>query len=232
MKTYYAKFKADISKLVCHVQQILKRSKLDNFLGGLIIGAGVSILVALMTNQIQDQVLRQRVLEVLENEIRSNYILAAAITGNYNEPTMERFEEDRQNYFYILDKYSNNLWFQSSESLRYAFSLDSDIQVALSVFYTYTLPRANAEIDKYNETIGNRLAECERSRFHGEKFDKPSCNADYELMMKLEDMVAKQVGQSAWEILNKFHPTKDRKENFWLSLFIGQDAMVSRVGVQ
>ncbi len=46
----------------------LRKMKVNNFLGGLILGAVISLIVNVATVQIQEKINKQRILEAVENE--------------------------------------------------------------------------------------------------------------------------------------------------------------------
>lgn len=88
--------------------KILKKSKIDNFLGGLIVGALFSLLVNILTIQIQELMQKQRILEAVETEIVTNMLQAKSDIENAIQQSKENAHA---NPYITRRKFSRNLWY-------------------------------------------------------------------------------------------------------------------------
>ncbi len=77
--------------------KLLKKTKVDNFVGGLIFGAIFSLVVNIVTVQIQETIQKQRILEAVENEILTNTLTANQI-AKQNQDKIDK--KEALNVFY------------------------------------------------------------------------------------------------------------------------------------
>jgi uncharacterized membrane protein YgaE (UPF0421/DUF939 family) len=54
--------------------RLLKKISRNNFINGLIVGAICSLIVNIITVQVQEELQKQRILEAIENEIMTNML--------------------------------------------------------------------------------------------------------------------------------------------------------------
>lgn len=159
---------------------------------------------------------KQRILEALENEVLSNTLLASNTLGNNNKILKEK---NTPNIFHPFFKYSDDLWKQS-ESLQYLSQLDQETQISINVYYTTTLKYNNDMIDKYNKIADQKLTNCYDFSNLNET-EKQICNKTYWSIINWESESAGDMSKNGFDVLNKFHPTKDRRNNFVLSVLMG-----------
>src|SRR3989344_2005711 len=82
---------------------IFKKTKIDNFLGGLILGAIFALIVNIVTVQVQEIIKKQRVYEAIENEVLNNLLTA----NNVVKLNSENIDNKAQaNYLYSPRRYS------------------------------------------------------------------------------------------------------------------------------
>ena len=137
--------------------RLIKKIKLNGFIAGTIFGAIFSLLVNVITIQLQEIIQKQRVLEAIENEVLNNLLQANNVIEFNNQYVQD---ENQMSYIDTPRKYSRDLWEQSSEPLQYIAQLDQQTQVALYGFYTISIPEANNMLDKANEIIKTYLDGC------------------------------------------------------------------------
>jgi len=203
--------------------KVLKKTKIDNFLGGLIFGAIFSMLVNILTVQLQEIIQKQRILEAIENEIMTNMLTAREVI-EYNQ---EQIDSDaRFNPYHVVRKYSRDLWEQSAEPLQYIAQLDQETQIALNGYYTITVPIFNGELSNIENLTNYKLLAC----FDAEKTEQidygETCTKWSSARYQMEIYPAQQMSKSAYDVLQKFHPTEDRLNNWLLRLILGDKSTV------
>jgi hypothetical protein len=201
------------------VSNLFKKTRLDNFAGGLIFGAIFSLVVNIATVQIQDNLQKQRIFEALENEILAN-ILQSNRTSEANLKTLEN--NSRPNFFYATQKYTKDIWTQSPEALQYVVQLDKSIQTPILIYYTITIPQSNEMLNKLEELRRSKLAEC--FLLDGKILTKSEidiCDLWHKQLIRMESDTAGAVGNDGFKLLEVFHPTQDRLKNPFLKLLLG-----------
>jgi len=196
----------------------LKKSKIDNFVGGLIFGAIFSLLVNIFTVQIQELINKQRALEALENEIMFNILQVNNIVKQ-NSDTSKK--DEPLNYFYYSPPYSVDFWTQSSDPLRYIAQLDPEIQSAISSFYTIILKNSNELVDRANNIFKQEYIKCFNKDDFSYKNEDNECIRLQVIIQAHENMAAELVGKNAFDVLDYFHPTKDRLNSWYLRILMG-----------
>jgi len=198
--------------------KLLKKTRIDNFVGGLVFGAIFSLIVNLATVQVQESIQKQRILEAVENEILNNILVARSI-ADANKKAID--EKQKYNPFYSIQRYSRDLWTQSSEPLQYIAQLDQPTQIAVSGYYSFWLPAQNRMLDQLEKLTGNYLVGCNPI---GEKLSENkqiSCDQWNDILLDSERNTALGVVDEGLKVLEKFHPTKDRLNNWFLMLLMG-----------
>lgn len=198
--------------------RLLRKSKVDNFVGGLIFGAVFSLLVNLLTVHIQETIQKQHILEAVENEILQNTLAAKFIVDN---TTKLLTEKQKYSPFYSLQRYSRDLWEQSSEPLQYIAQLDQPTQIAVTGYYTITIPGQNRMLDSLEKLTDKHLADCSPIDNSVEKELQIKCDMWNSILLENEQSTAIEVKKQGFELLDKFHPTKDRLNNWFLRLIMG-----------
>lgn len=200
--------------------RFFKKSKIDNFVGGLIFGAIFSLFVNVFTVQLQEAIYKQRVLESVESEIVSNLLF----TKNVFEFNLEEIKENKQpNYYHISQKYSKNVW-ENSEALKYVIELDPNTQVQLTTYYDYTVSKNNEFLEKDDELSREKLSNCYFNEGLNE-LEKKDCVEWYYQFLQNEISSAESVFNGTLDILEVFHPTQDRLNSPLLRLLMGSEVV-------
>lgn len=194
-----------------------KKIRFNSFVGGLIFGAVFSLVVNVVTIQLQETIQKQRILEALEHEILTN-TLNAQETANANDKEIK--EKYPPNIFHPFYRYSSDLWTQSSEPLQYISQLDQQTQIDVHIYYTITIKHMNNMVEKYDEIARKRLENCYNFSILNES-EKKVCNDTYWMILDWEADTAEQMSDDGYNLLKNFHPTKNRKNNFILSILMG-----------
>jgi len=172
--------------------KFLKKSKIDNFVGGLIFGAIFSLVVNIITVQVQELVNKQRILEAIENEIVNNTIIAK---GVIEENTKSIDKKEAYNPFYTLRYYSKDLWTQSSEPLQYVAQLSQESQIAISGYYTYTISEHNRMTDSLEKLTSPHLIYCNDIDLNKGLANKGECDTWNHILLNSERSTAIVVGR-------------------------------------
>lgn len=196
----------------------LRRIPKNNFVLGLIFGAIFSLIVNIVTVQIQELIQKQRILEAIENEILLNVIQANNTLAENNRAIKNN---DSANYFHSFSTYSRDLWEQSSDPLRYIGQLDSNIQSQISVLYTITFRAQNQMMSRLNNLADDQLKNCYFPKPDVSAAEKTTCLQAYQLFLQNESASATDIVDQGWKILKIFHPTADRLRNPFLRFIMG-----------
>jgi hypothetical protein len=201
--------------------QLLRKTKTNSFVGGLMFGAIFSLVINVLTIQIQEVINRQRALEALENEMVVNLVHANNIINKY-----ERLfgSGEHINYFYYSTPYSTDFWSQSGESLRYISQIGGQTQAGLMVYNTYILRNANAAVARANSILILDYPSC----FTEELFfmeDDARCLNLVNTILTFEKFAADLVLEYGEEVLDNFRPTKDRLNSTLLRFLLGTEAV-------
>lgn len=198
--------------------RLIKKSKIDNFVGGLIFGAIFSLIVNILTVQIQETIQKQHILEAIENEILTNTLTANSI-ASANQKQIEA--NDKFNVFYGTQRYTRDIWTQSSEPLQYIAQLDPDIQIAITGYYSTTVNLTNSLLDRVDKLGDSEFKDCFSLWETVDVEQQEKCNKSYIMVLGFERDSALQIAKNGFDILNKFHPTQDRLNNWFLRLVMG-----------
>lgn len=201
--------------------RLIRKLKIDNFVGGLLVGAIFSLIVNVVTLQFEELIQKQRILEAVENEIASNLIRANNILRTNNENIGKKVFI---NNFYVPPKYSSDLWTQSSEAIQYIAQLDPEVQTLVFTYYSFTVPTSNGFVDKTNEMLKVLFDRC----FSIETALMKENELCYELndtSRQLENIAAEFISKEGFRVLQAFHPTKDRLSNRLLRFSMGDKSV-------
>lgn len=209
---------------------IFKRIKFNSFISGLIFGAVFSLVVNIITVQIQDIVQKQRVLEALEYEIFNN---AAQAEATIKADARIADKEEKVDYYHNFLKYSDKVW-NSSEFLKYGLSLDPKVQAQIHTYYEVTVNFNNELLNKNDKLMENQLGGCYLNDGALKQPSDLQCIQSFNYFFILEVQSAKRVFDQSLSILRIFHPTKDRMQNPVLKLLMGNQSLgaLSKGGIQ
>lgn len=198
--------------------KLLKRTKIDNFVGGLIFGALFSLFVNVVTVQIQETIQKQRILEAVENEILNN-TLQANYVASQNQTTID--QKGKYNPFYGTQRYTRDIWTQSTEPLQYVAQLDQDTQTKVVSYYSATVNLTNRLLDNVDYRLDKELEGCFEIDSKIVLILQEKCNDVYHLILGMERDAAMEMAKNGIDVLTKFHPTQDRLNNWFLRLLMG-----------
>lgn len=206
---------------------ILKKSKFDNFVTGLIFGSIFSLLVNIYTVKIQESVSRQRALEALEREIKSHLLVSKDIATRVNKVVNSDSSD------YIVDRnlmekrYSTKVW-DSGEIDRYVFELEPSIGARLYAYYDASIKTFNAVLDQNEGWFREVFKPCEP--FYNiitekEAYSIKDCNDISKHFASNHMIPVKNFNEPFNAITEIFHPTQDRLNSKWLRFLLGGDSM-------
>lgn len=207
--------------------RLLKKSKIDNFVGGLIVGAVFSLIVNIFTVKTQEIINRQRVLEALEREMTYHVLLANNMydqASRTNSLDDENFVND-DSIFY--KRFQNRVW-NTSEAMKYLFELDPKSASEIEIYYDVTIDGVNKLLDKNLETYKKLYEPCEPfySIITGkDAWDNIMCNKIARDSALATTQSISLVTDSLTEVKKVFHPTHDRLDNFFLKTLMGNQSV-------
>jgi hypothetical protein len=201
--------------------KFIKKIKLDNFLGGLILGAVFSLIVNVVTVKITDEIQKQRVLEAVENEIVNNELRAQEIiTRDQGDIT----NNSTYNALIPIERYSRDIWQYSPVSLQFIAQLDPSLQSAIIGYYTISVPWDNSELENTDRLTSGQLSSCMLSETVKNPGDSVHCRAWNNVLLQGEMSAAQDMQKRSYDLLMIFHPTRDRLHNWFLKLIMGDKA--------
>jgi hypothetical protein len=141
-----------------------------------------------------------------------------------------------QNDKYIKDKkftnflesgrlYSRDLWEQSSDPLQYIVQLDRETQNAINLYYAFSIPMANKTSANIESMVKDRFTSCFMEMGIQSEKEIEECKTNYNLFLEFEKLPADWVSKASLDLLKKFHPTKDRLNNYFLRAVMGSDSV-------
>ncbi len=203
--------------------KLLKKTKIDNFVGGLVFGAIFSLVVNIATVQIQEVIQKQRVLEAIENEIVSNLVRA---NSTYDARVKDINEITPINLYYSPTTYSADVWGQSSDAIGYVSQLDPEIQTKVILYYSSTVPHSNYIAQKSMNFINSAIQLCFTENLEYKTLDKIRCETQTLFAYTSDKFGAESISNEGFEVLQVFHPTKDRLNSWFLKLLMGNKSTV------
>jgi len=213
--------KSIFSTPVIFLTNFFKKIHFNGFLGGLIFGAIFSLIVNMVTVQVQEKIQKQRILEAVENEILNNTLQAKSV---YDQNFKDIKDGSEPNIFHPFNKYSSDLWTQSTEPLQYISQLDPQLQTDIVSYYTLTIKHINNLVDKYEKIADDNLKDCYVFSNLTE-IEKEDCLSWNNSILKWEAETAMDMTGYGFDLLKKFHPTQDRLNNRFLKLFMGNKSV-------
>lgn len=210
-----------ISTPVIAVQRFLKKSRWDNFIGGLIFGAFFSLFVNLITIQVQETINQELYLEALENEIAS-HLIQTSVSVQQADDNLRK--GNRPNYYNTELPFITRVW-DSSDGLRYIVKLNPTVQANITTYYSYIIRANNTSLNKEEEFTNIRLKDCYVDFNKLTKPKQDECMREYQAHIFRNVSSYKQVHEHASKLLDVFHPTKNRLKDPILRLLIGSDSV-------
>jgi hypothetical protein len=206
------------------IKTIFSILKFDTFVGGLVIGAILSLLVNVATVQLQEMITRQKNLEALEHEIMGHFTNSATIIETYAD---ELKTGTPTNPYSFSQRYPTTVW-DSGEILNHIYSLPSQTQSKISLYYSYVVSTQNRKLDRLENDV-NQLEFAYMSCLFKKELDCPKFKQDLDagvaFYMQQKFTTAGLMANESNTVLDVFHPTDDRLKNPVLKLFMGDNAI-------
>jgi hypothetical protein len=207
--------------------RLLKKTKFDNFIGGLIVGAVFSLIVNVVTVKTQEIINRQRVLEALEREITYHMF-----TANDFFSESERISKlDDKNYIYINllinRRFSTKVW-DNSEAMKYLLDLNPESSSNVEVYYDVIVSSANRMLDESQERYKKLYEPCEpyyEILTNQESKSVEHCNILSREITNELTFPAELILDKIFDVKKNFHPTHDRLNSFFLKLLMGDKSV-------
>lgn len=203
------------------------RGNLDNFVGGLIFGAVFSLIVNIATVKVQEDLSRQRALESLEREMIYHSLNANNLFKEVNRvnslPDKQIINED----FVMNVRFDTRVW-DSSDVSRYMLEIDPNVGPSVEMYYTIYVFNAN-RILKENLDAYNKLFEPCRD-LYSLTSGKPKqsveyCNKTTRYFLEAQTTAAALITEGQKNYQSTFHPTRDRLNNPWLRVLLGDKSI-------
>lgn len=200
-----------------------KKTKLDNFAAGLIFGAIFSLIVNLITIQIQETIQKQRILEAVENEILHHYLKADRVVSennkSLNDPNLT------PNYFHPYTLYSDKIW-SNPETLKYIVQLNPKTQISLGGYYEISVSGTNDTNNKSYKLLEDKVSLSCYEQFQSlNTQEKEGCLVWYKFLLDSELSSGIALANRSEETLKEFHPTQDRLNSKVLRFLMGDEAI-------
>lgn len=200
-----------------------KKIKLDSFVGGLVFGAIFSLIVNVITVQFQEMITKQKYLESLEREIVSHLVRSSVI----KEDIEESQASDDSDPLVLAWRYDTAVW-DSTDILGYIYDLESSKQAEITAHYSFRVSDINRTLD-YIEDSMNQLEFDAITCYLQQRPDEECAildDAHYEAAQLFEGytlQIADRMHTSAQDLLEDFHPTQDRLDNWVLRILMGDE---------
>lgn len=198
----------------------------DTFVTGLIWGALFSLVVNVVTIQLQESLQRQRIFEAIENEILANMITAASVMEE-NDLIIEN--KQAPDYLKLPAIYNDEVW-RSSEALKYIVQLDPLIQAELYAYYNPYIMLTNWTGEKETLLAEQNLKDCYFDFGSLSSSMQQDCRNNYYNFLEAQSGAASGVYDWSDYMLDVFHPTQDRLNSSLLRLIMGKKAIGALIG--
>lgn len=211
--------------------RVAKKSKIDNFVFGLIVGALFSLVVNVVTVRIQEEVGKQRALEAVEREITFHTIVAKNLVQAELAASDIEDSELLGQEFVIGTRYDTKIW-DSNMATPYIFELDPSIASQIETYYSVIIGNTNRLMGNNEEVYKELGRECSypfqyQQGIQGSVLDFDfieSCNEVQRKALSAQNLYTDLVFENANAILEDFHPAQDRIDSWWMSILLGDKA--------
>jgi hypothetical protein len=230
-------FRTIFSSPIVLVKQIRKINT-NNFVGGLIFGAIFSLIVNVVTVQIQETIAKQKTLEAIEREIYSHLLLSEKMETEINNQRDSLEDGNALIPYVYTDRFSTSVW-DSGDASGYIYDLDPTLQDDLYRYYTTFIDNQNRHMEHAEESVNQMEYEdmycLYSSDTNAASFaDEQQCEetwiilqASLEHFEEVRLMIADVVNEESSKLLKNFHPTQDRLDSWILKSFMGNEVSES-----
>ncbi len=205
--------------------RLFRKTKIDNFVAGIIFGAIFSMVVNIATVRVQEDITKQRVFEALEREIVVHYLDTNTMVKAENEAWDSNDNQYLISYDLISRRFETRIW-ESENVSAYLFEIDPAVAGKIQAYYG-TISTINSYLGKNEESFWDLYHECTPTYEFLEKGERKSikdCNELLRITLTSRNAYAKNIYDTVENIRKDFHPTQDRLDNWWLSLLLGNKA--------
>lgn len=211
--------------------RFFKKSKLDDFVVGVFFGAIFSLIVNIITVRVQETIVKQRVLEALEKEITLHTVMANSVLEEEKRLlTMDKSKltNDYLTSDLVISKRFNARAWNTTEANKYLLEIDPLAAAEIEGYYTGIIEPFNILLEK-NQNDHNELHQaCEPfyTLITGKESKDPQfCNAIIINTINLQASIVKDIYKYTNTVKEKFHPTNDRLNSFWLKILLGDQSI-------
>ena len=207
--------------------KVFKKTKIDNFVGGLIIGAIFSLVINIITVRTHEVITKQRALEAIEREISLHFTSASSILNSAQRVVTASSKSTINIDGDMAIRFSTKVW-DNTEVYKYIFEIDPDTSALIDGYYGVVVPYTNRLLEE-NYSIYKTIYEPCKPFYELISGKKPQSNENcLEIIkgsMSLQARVLNLLVEKQPELRKKFHPTRDRLNSFWLRLLLGDKAV-------
>lgn len=206
-----------------------RRIKLDNFVGGLIIGALFSLLINVFTVQTQEILAKQRALEALEREIVQHLLDVGTVFDEEKRMQSDLDEGKHLAYSNIFSKRLDTRVWESAEAFKYIFQLDPDVSAELTIYYGTAVDATNQALNQtqrqLDEIYDQKCRPLNSILDESFVYDRNFCDAIVIKTANLYGNIYAYLPDNLRSVLAGFRPTQHRLDSFWLKLLLGSKSV-------
>jgi hypothetical protein len=204
--------------------KLLKKTRIDNFVGGLIFGAVFSLFVNIATVKVQEDINRQRVLESIERELVQQSLNANNAIIEENQ-ALDSKDEKLASTVTLGRSYPTRIW-DNLEASKYIFELPSVTAGKIESHYSLFPDMVNNHITAVKLEFDTLYKGCNITIdqvINNEKF-RPTkdCNDIARSAFYINNVFNSSIIKQVDEIRATFHPTQNRVNSWWLSILLGK----------
>ncbi|PIR62177.1 MAG: hypothetical protein COU65_04705 [Candidatus Pacebacteria bacterium CG10_big_fil_rev_8_21_14_0_10_42_12] len=215
--------------------KLLRKTQIDNFVGGLIFGAIFSLAVNIATVKSQEVIDKQRNLEALEREMVYHMLSMNNMLNSAEGISKEDDSLYIENSALMNQRLKTKVW-DNPDTQRYIFELDPNAASYIETYYDIVVDYENRSLRENQEIFNEVYTKCEPSYSFLQKAERESaevCNNYVRNFSRLQIQGIDFVYESLSQALESFHPTQDRLDNFFLKTMMGDKSVeiLKRVNV-
>lgn len=189
---------------------------------GMVITLLLAILANLISSHIQENIKRQRHLELLEYEIKMQALMGQSLNEEFDE----------QKFLFTKILLSDDIYL-ATLNLGYLSSVDPETNVLLSAYYS-VLPIYNYQLQTFYQHIDDSFKKWNDCAFHLNYIKEQSgCIEEQRIYEKTREFYSKEIiilwselTEDMFKPLSKrFNPTQDRLNSKFLVFFMGNESM-------
>ena len=212
--------------LMAYPFRLLKKSRFDNFMAGVIFGAFFSLIVNIATVKVQEDIQKQRTLEALEREMIGHIITTKGVVSNATEIIKASGNDKKDADIIMSERLATRVWDDPTVS-RYIFELDYLTAGKVQLYYEVVVASTNRLLEADNNLYLKLYEPCEPfytliSELEGKS--NQACNQIANTFVEIQAKSYEHVPGYLKDIFDSFHPTRDRLQSWWLRALLGDEA--------